>query len=163
MGYALMTLASGVSMSQISQRRTACNRDCPDACSILVDVEDGIATHLRGDPDDPITRGFLCERTARFLDRQYRADRFTTPMLRVSGELQPVSWDEAFDLIAERMQTIKAESGAAAILDYRSGGSLGMLTRMSSHLLALFGPVTVKQGDICSGAGEAAQVADGHL
>src|SRR5262249_9533930 len=52
-------------------RRTACTRDCPDACSMLVTVEDGRAVRLQGDPGDPITRGFLCERTSRFLDRQY--------------------------------------------------------------------------------------------
>ena len=144
-------------------RRTTCNRDCPDACSIQVQVEDGRATLLRGDPDDPVTRGFLCERTSRFLGRQYDPQRFTTPLLRRGGldsPLQPVGWDEALDIAAERLLAVRAEWGPAAVLHYRSGGSLGMLKVVADLLFERFGPVTVKRGDICSGAGEAAQVAD---
>src|SRR6186713_3058884 len=116
--------------SAMDVRRTTCNRDCPDACSLLVTVEDGRATRLRGDPDDPVTRGFLCERTSRFLDRQHDPARFTTPLLRRGGldtPLQPVGWDEALDVAAQRLLAVRAEWGPAAILHYRSGGSLGML------------------------------------
>ncbi len=141
-------------------KRTVCSRDCPDACSILVEVEDGRAVSLRGDPEDPVTAGFLCERTSKFLGRQYSEDRFTSPMLRVDGELKAISWSEALDLAAQKLKTVKEESGGQAILDFRGGGSLGMLTRLTSVLLDQFGPVTQKSGDICSGAGEAAQVAD---
>ncbi|MBM3495463.1 MAG: hypothetical protein FJX72_14245, partial [Armatimonadetes bacterium] len=49
-------------------RRTACSRDCPDACGVLATVEDGRVVDLRGDPDHPVTRGFLCFRTSRYLD-----------------------------------------------------------------------------------------------
>jgi len=141
-------------------RRTTCSRDCPDACSILVTVEDGRAVSLRGDPDDPITHGFLCERTNLFLDRQYAPDRFLTPMLRQNGELSPVSWEQALDVAAEKMLRFRRESGPAAILHYKSGGSLGILKVAASHLFERFGPVSVKRGDICSGAGEAAQERD---
>ncbi|HZJ70278.1 MAG TPA: molybdopterin-dependent oxidoreductase, partial [Planctomycetota bacterium] len=144
-------------------RRTTCNRDCPDACSLLVTVADGRATMLRGDPDDPVTRGFLCERTSRFLDRQHDPARLTTPLLRRGGldtPLQPVGWDEALDVAAQRLLAIRQESGPAAILHYRSGGSLGMLKLLADLLFERFGPVTIKRGDICSGAGEAAQERD---
>ncbi|RKY20398.1 MAG: molybdopterin-containing oxidoreductase catalytic subunit [Planctomycetota bacterium] len=141
-------------------RRSACNRDCPDACSLLVTVEDGRATALRGDPDDPVTQGFLCERTGRFLTRQYAADRLTTPLLRKGGELQPVSWDEAMSVAAEQLLAARAESGPASVLHYQSGGSLGVLMALPGLLFERFGPVTVKRGDICSGASEAAQQAD---
>lgn len=140
-------------------RRTACNRDCPDACSLLVEVEtdaDGgeRAVSLRGAPEDPITRGFLCERTSRFLDRQYANDRITTPLLRRDGELVPVSWDEALDLAAAKLLAARAEYGPASILHYMSGGSLGILKPLAAHLFEQFGPVTIKRGDICSGAGD---------
>ncbi len=140
--------------------KTACNRDCPDACTIRVTVEDGRATQLRGDKDDPVTAGFLCERTQRFLTRQYRPDRFTSPMLRRAGELVPIGWDEALGLAADRLSSAKREDGPASILHYRSGGSLGILKLVSEVLFNALGPVTVKRGDICSGAGEAAQEAD---
>ncbi|MFT7617553.1 MAG: anaerobic selenocysteine-containing dehydrogenase [Planctomycetota bacterium] len=147
-------------MNETITKRTVCNRDCPDACSVLVDVVDGVAVNLRGDPDDPVTHGFLCERTSKFLVRQNSPDRFTQPMFRQDGKLVPISWDAALDLAASKLTKVRAEFGPAAILDYRSGGSLGMLTRLPSLLLSMFGPVTEKSGDICSGAGEAAQEAD---
>src|SRR5262245_34831232 len=150
-------------------RRTACNRDCPDACSLLVTVRDGRGVALRGDPDDPVTRGFLCERTSRFLTRQYDPQRLTKPLLRRGGAtgaarfdqpLQEIGWDEALDIAAERLRRIRDESGPAAILHYRSGGSLGLLKPVADYLFERFGPVTMKHGDICSGASEAAQALD---
>src|SRR5262245_26852217 len=119
-------------------RRTACNRDCPDACSLLVTVRDGRGVALRGDPDHPVTRGFLCERTSRFLTRQYDPARLVTPLLRRGADrargaarfaqpLVAIPWDEALDLAAERLAAVRDQSGPAAILHYRSGGSLGLL------------------------------------
>ncbi|KYF74138.1 molybdopterin-containing oxidoreductase catalytic subunit [Sorangium cellulosum] len=141
-------------------RKTVCNRDCPDACSIVATVEDGRVVRLGGDPDHPITRGFLCYRTSRFLETQYSPERLTAPLLRKGGELTPVSWEEALDTAAEQLLRIRSESGPAAIFHYRSGGSLGMLTGITDAFFARFGPVTVKRGDICSGAGDAAQLTD---
>ncbi|MBM4374206.1 MAG: molybdopterin-dependent oxidoreductase [Deltaproteobacteria bacterium] len=142
-------------------RRTLCNRDCPDACSIEATVEDERIVALRGDRRHPVTAGFLCFRTNQFLRSQYAPDRLTTPLLRKGGRLEPVGWDEALDFIAARLRTIRDESGPASIFHYRSGGTLGILAGQASDLFfELFGPTTVKRGDICSGAGEAAQVED---
>ena len=140
--------------------RTLCNRDCPDACGIVATVEDGRVIRIGGDPDHPVTKGFLCYRTNHFLTTQYAPDRLTSPLLRKNGELTPVSWDEALDFVAGRLTAIRAESGPAAIFHYRSGGSLGLLKMLSDLFFEKFGPVTVKRGDICSGAGDAAQVID---
>lgn len=142
-------------------RRTTCNRDCPDACSIVATVEDGKVTHLAGDPEHPVTRGFLCYRTSHFLPTQYSPDRILSPLLRQpSGEFAPIAWNEALDLSAERLRRIRDESGPAAIFHYRSGGSLGLMKHLTDYFFEKFGPVTVKRGDICSGAGDAAQMAD---
>ncbi len=141
-------------------RRTTCNRDCPDACGILATVADGQVTALRGDPEHPVTRGFLCFRTSRFLELQRAPERLTQPLRRIDGELRPVSWDRALGEVAERLQAIRAESGPAAIFHYRSGGSLGILKAVPDRFFDLFGPCTGKVGDICSGAGEAAQIED---
>jgi anaerobic selenocysteine-containing dehydrogenase len=147
--------------SAVETRKTTCNRDCPDACSIVATVEDGRVTRLAGDPTHPVTRGFLCWRTNHFLPLQYSPERLTSPMLRGDdGVHRPIAWDAALDLAAERLGAIKRESGPAAIFHYRSGGSLGMLKMLSDWFFELFGPVTIKRGDICSGAGEAAQETD---
>ena len=140
--------------------RTACNRDCPDACGLIATVEDGKLTRLAGDPDHPVTKGFLCSRTSRFPQRQNDPSRLTTPLLRKGGELVPVGWAEALDVAAERLLAIRRESGPAAILHYRSGGSLGLLKTVVDRFFELLGPVTVKRGDICSGAGDEAQMTD---
>ena len=140
--------------------RTTCNRDCPDACGIVATVEDGRVAKIQGDPDHPVTQGFLCYRTSRFLERQYDPERITSPLVRKNGEFRPVSWDDALDRIAEKMLRIKTESGGAAILHYRSGGTLGIMKCLNDRLFELFGPCAVKTGDICSGAGDAAQLTD---
>ncbi|HZO11670.1 MAG TPA: molybdopterin-dependent oxidoreductase [Polyangiaceae bacterium] len=142
-------------------RRTICNRDCPDACGIVATVEDGRVVRLQGDREHPVTGGFLCYRTNQFLRTQYSKQRLTAPLLRKNGRLSEVSWSEALDYAAERLLAIRAESGPAAIFHYRSGGTLGLLVAQASELFfEKFGPVTVKRGDICSGAGEAAQELD---
>ena len=132
---------------------TVCNRDCPDACSVVAQVEDGRVVQLGGDPAHPVTQGFLCWRTNNFLPLQYSPERLTTPLLR--GE--PVSWEEALDFAAGELLRIRAESGPAAIFHYRSGGSLGALKHLTDYFFERFGPVTTKRGDICSGAGDAAR------
>jgi anaerobic selenocysteine-containing dehydrogenase len=140
--------------------RTACTRDCPDACQILATVEGGRVTRLRGDPQHPVTRGFLCYRTDHYLERQYSDERLTQPLVRKGGALAPASWDEALDLVAEKLGEARDRHGAESILSVRSGGSLGLMKLVNRHFFELLGPVTHTRGDICSGAGEAAQVAD---
>ncbi len=142
------------------QKRTACNRDCPDVCGIVANVEDGRVVRLQGDPQHPVTKGFLCHRTSRFLERQYDPDRLTTPLIRKGSDFEPISWDEALGSIADKMLRIKDESGGAAILHYRCGGSLGIMKHVTDYFFEQFGPVTIKSGDICCGAGDAAQIED---
>lgn len=140
--------------------KTVCNRDCPDVCGIVATVRDGRIIRLQGDKDHPITQGFLCHRTSHFLERHYAPDRLTTPLLRKHGTLTPVGWNEAMDVAAEKLLTIRRESGPAAVFHYRSGGSLGVLLAVTDYFFEQFGPVTSKRGDICSGAADAAQMMD---
>jgi anaerobic selenocysteine-containing dehydrogenase len=140
--------------------RTTCNRDCPDACGIVATVADGRVIKIQGDPEHPVTQGFLCYRTSRFLERQYDPERITQPLLRRGNDIRAVTWDDALDFIAEKMLRIKSESGGAAILHYRSGGTLGLMKHLNDRFFELFGPCAVKTGDICSGAGDVAQLTD---
>jgi anaerobic selenocysteine-containing dehydrogenase len=67
-----------------------CSHDCPDACGVLITVEDGRATKIQGDPEHPVTRGFLCAKVAKYLDRVYSPDRVLYPMRRI-GPKGPVA------------------------------------------------------------------------
>jgi anaerobic selenocysteine-containing dehydrogenase len=111
--------------------RGACPHDCPDTCATMVDVRDGVAVGFRGDPDHPITQGWLCAKVRPYLDRVYSPDRLQYPLRRAgakgSGEWARIPWDEAIAEIAERWQAIIAEHGGAAILPYSFSGTLGLL------------------------------------
>ena len=117
-------------------------------------------TRLQGDPDHAVTQGFLCRRTSRFLDRQYAADRLTQPLLRQGTGFREIDWEEALERVARQMVRFRQESGPASILHYRCGGSMGIMKHVTDYFFQCFGPVTIKSGDVCSGAGEAAQVTD---
>jgi molybdopterin guanine dinucleotide-containing S/N-oxide reductase-like protein len=112
----------------------ACPHDCPDACGVLITVENGRAVKIEGDPAHPVTRGFLCAKVAKYLDRVYSPNRLLYPMKRVArkGAAVPdqfirISWDEALDTIASRLSQISADFGPEAILPYSYGGTLGAL------------------------------------
>ena len=116
----------------------ACPHDCPDACAVLITVEDGRATRIQGDPEHPITRGFLCAKVAKYLDRVYSPDRVLYPLRREApkgthgeGAFRRISWNEAFDEIAARLGRISAEHGPEAILPYSYGGNIGVLSNAS--------------------------------
>jgi anaerobic selenocysteine-containing dehydrogenase len=111
--------------------RGCCPHDCPDTCAVLTEVQDGRAVRFSGDPEHPITRGWLCAKVRPYLDRVYHPDRLTHPLRRVGpkggGRWERVSWDEAVAEIAGRWQAIIAEHGGAAILPYSFSGTLGLV------------------------------------
>jgi anaerobic selenocysteine-containing dehydrogenase len=116
--------------------KNVCHLDCPDTCSMLVTVRDGVAVDLRGDPDHAFTRGFLCQKMARYLDRVYSPDRLLHPMKRVGekgeGRFERISWDEALDTIAGRFAEIaRSADGPEAILPYSYCGTMGKLQSSS--------------------------------
>ncbi|GIW81909.1 MAG: molybdopterin containing oxidoreductase [Gemmatales bacterium] len=99
---------------------------------MLVRVEAGRAVSLRGDPEHPFTRGFLCQKVSRYLERVYHKDRLRWPMKRVGpkgkGEFVRISWDEAIDTIAQKFLEIAASSdGPQAILPFSYCGTMGKI------------------------------------
>ena len=109
-----------------------CPHDCPDTCSMLVTVENGRAVKMAGNPDHPVTQGFLCTKVIRYLDRTYHPDRLTYPQIRTGrkgeGKFRRASWDEALTLIADRLQAIiDSPDGPQAILPYSYAGTMGLI------------------------------------
>src|SRR5437588_8829652 len=115
---------------ELTTVRGVCPHDCPDTCGMLTDVRDGKAVAVRGDPDHPITRGWLCAKVRPYLDHVYHPDRLLHPLRRVGpkggGRWQRVSWDDALAEIAGRWREIIDRDGAEAILPYSYSGPLGL-------------------------------------
>ncbi len=122
----------GTGASSTHVVRGACPHDCPDTCSMLVTVESGRAVRVAGDPQHPFTRGFLCAKVNRYVERTYHEDRLLHPMRRVgpkgSGKFARISWDEALDEIATRLNDVRRSSdGPQAILPYSYAGTMGIV------------------------------------
>jgi anaerobic selenocysteine-containing dehydrogenase len=112
--------------------RGACPHDCPDTCATLTTVENGRATKIQGDPDHPITQGFLCTKVNRYLERTYHSERVLTPLKRVGpkgkGQFVEATWDEALTDIAAKLNAIRnSADGPQAILPYSYAGTMGLL------------------------------------
>lgn len=112
--------------------RGACPHDCPDTCAMLVTVESGRATRVAGDPDHPVTQGFLCTKVNRYVERTYHRDRLLYPMRRIgpkgAGQFERITWDEALDEIATRLNAIRhSAEGPQAILPYSYAGTMGLV------------------------------------
>jgi anaerobic selenocysteine-containing dehydrogenase len=110
---------------------SACPMDCPDTCSLEVEVQDERVAHINGSYLNPVTDGFICSKVRRFTERLYSKERILYPMCRVdekgSGKFERISWDEALKIIREKFSEIKQKWGGEAILPYSYGGSNGML------------------------------------
>jgi anaerobic selenocysteine-containing dehydrogenase len=120
---------------------TVCSHDCPDSCGVLVTVnKEGQAVKVQGDPAHPVTKGFLCGKVAKYLDRVYSPDRLLYPMRRRRGvpkgplprgreseAFERISWDDALAAIAEKFQEISDTYGSESILPYSYAGTIGVL------------------------------------
>ncbi len=145
-------------MAQV--RHSVCALDCPDACSLLIDINDGKGSRLRGNPEHPVTRGFLCGKVARYLEREYSPDRLLYPQKRTGakgeGKFERISWDEALDTIAVRLRGVADEFGPEAILPYSYAGTMGLLNGggMDRRFFHRLGASQLDR-TICSSAGGA--------
>ena len=147
-------------MSNIKKIITTCTRDCPNTCGLEATVEDGRLVSLIGSKQHPLTRGVACHKTKKYIERVYSKERITTPMLRSASGWRQIPWDEAFDLIAEKMKTIRNEDGPEAILYYQGYGERTALKLLNKYFFNLFGGVTTLHGSLCGGTGQASQNLD---
>ncbi|TYK43514.1 molybdopterin-containing oxidoreductase family protein [Actinomadura decatromicini] len=140
----------------------ACPLDCPDGCSWVVTVRDGEAVSLRGNPDHPYTRGALCAKVNRWLERSRQPDRILHPLRRAGrkgeGRFERITWDEALDEIADRLDGVVREHGGEAVWPYWGTGTLGYLQGLEGYTGRRFFNVlgaSAHEADICSAAGSA--------
>ena len=113
--------------------RAVCPHDCPDTCAMLVTVEDGRAVRMAGDPDHPVTQGFLCTKVAKYLERTYHdgppalsADPRRARRARESSAARRGT--RRSTLIATRLRRDhRLTDGPQAILPYSYAGTMGLI------------------------------------
>jgi anaerobic selenocysteine-containing dehydrogenase len=141
-------------------RHSVCALDCPDTCALVLTIDNGHASKLRGDPAHPVTRGFLCGKVAQYLEREYSPQRLLYPQRRTGakgeGQFARISWDEALDTIAGRLRAVAEEFGPEAILPYSYAGTMGLLNGagMDRRFFHRLGASRLDR-TICSSAGGA--------
>jgi anaerobic selenocysteine-containing dehydrogenase len=140
----------------------ACPLDCPDTCSWIVTVRDGVPVKLRGNPDHPFTQGTLCVKVNQYLEHTAAPDRLLHPLRRVGGKgegrFERISWEDALSEIAERLTGVIEEFGGQAIWPYLGTGTLGFVQGLhgwaGSRLWNVLG-TSRHQMTICQSAGSA--------
>lgn len=115
-----------------SDLASVCTLDCPDTCSFNVTVSGGKIDKVRGSDANPLTRGVVCNKVARYYPEfVHGPNRITTPLKRSgpkgSGSFTPISWSLALDEIYEGFSAIIDEHGPQAIMPYNYAGPHGML------------------------------------
>jgi anaerobic selenocysteine-containing dehydrogenase len=145
-----------------TKAKSVCALDCPDTCALTVSInEDGRAIKLSGDLEHPFTRGFLCAKVTKYLDKQYHAERLLHPLRRVGakgeGRFERMSWEAALEEIAERLSGISTQHGPESILPYSYAGTMGLLngSGMDRRFFHRLGASRLDR-TICASAGGAA-------
>ncbi len=96
------------------RRLTACNL-CEAICGLELTLTDGRVTSVRGNPDDPFSRGYICPKGVAFADVYDDPDRLRRPIVRRDDDWVEVDWDEALDLVARRLAETLNEHGRDAV------------------------------------------------
>ena len=121
----------------VEVKRATCSH-CPVSCGVLVDVNGSRPVAVRGDPDHPVTRGFICKRGLAAIEYFDHPDRLNRPRKRVGGRGEghwaDLSWEEALDEIAERLRKIVERDGPEAVA-YTAGTFHGTDEQIGNRFL----------------------------
>lgn len=137
--------------------KTACPLDCWDACSIIATVEKNRVISVEGDPDNPVTAGFLCSKGRNHIQMLYHPERIKKPRLKTNESWKEIEWNEALDLAAEKMDSLRENYPTTALLHCYDCGHGGLLKTIDKRFFNAYGGVTNLQGSLCWSAGIAAQ------
>lgn len=137
--------------------KTMCARDCYDSCFILVDVnDDGGLVSVKGDPDNPVTQGFVCPRGKMDASRVYK-NRVLYPQTRVGDkpdrQFRRTDWNEALETISRKLQEVIKTHGRESVLLLDYSGNTGLLSEVYPHRLWNALGASRTDGAMCSKAG----------
>src|SRR5688572_6592747 len=92
---------------------------CEAGCGVAITVEGDRVTSVRGDDQDPFSRGYICPKATALADLHDDPDRLRRPMVRDGGAWREVGWEHAYDLVATRLREVRARHGRDAIAVYQ--------------------------------------------
>ena len=123
---------------KISTHFRACNL-CEATCGIEIEVRDGTIVSIRGDREDPFSRGHICPKAVALQDIYDDPDRLRHPMRRTrDGDWEHIGWEAAFDLTAEQIRKIQSDHGLDAVGVYLGNPNVHNLGSL------LYGPQLVR-------------------
>lgn len=146
-------------MATMEWKRAACPYDCPDCCGLLVRTDGQRIYEVKGDPEHPVTKGFLCRKMAHYERTVHHPGRLCTPLRRTgkkgAGEFVPISWEEAAAEIAGRWKDLIARYGAECILPYSYAGTEQKIQFSCGHAFFARLGATDLERTICAKAKDA--------
>lgn len=135
-----------------------CTLDCFDACRFNVYVDDNNkVVKIEGDKNHPYTKGFICKKGLMHLDRMNHKKRIYTPLLKVDGNWQEISFDKAVDIVAEKLKYYKENYGTKSVMYYEQYGNGSLLKSIGDIFMNFFGGCYKQKGGPCWSAGIRAQ------
>lgn len=137
-----------------------CTLDCHDCCRFSVEVEDGKVLSIKGEKTNPYTKGFICKKGKMHLDRLNHKDRIYSPMKKVNGVWVEIDFDEALDIMSEKLTYYKNKYSSKSIMHYDQYGTGSVLKCIENIFFNYYGGVCIQKGGPCWSAGMKAQKAD---
>lgn len=145
---------SGVSGAGTRVFTTVCPRNCYSTCTMTVEVEDGRLRRVRPHGGNRATSGGPCLKGLSYVERVASPDRILHPLRKGSdGDFRRVSWDDALEEIAGRLERLREEHGTKSVLYYSASGTKGLMNGVGTAFWRLFGGYTGTYGDLCWPAG----------
>ncbi len=138
---------------------SVCMRDCYDTCSMVSELKDG-KLRVRGNPEHPLTAGFLCPKGALLPGWFHSPERLKTPLIRTgergSGEFREGSWNEAIKLVADKLRETIENHGSESVLVYQYAGDRGVVSYAFPLRLFHYLNTSMLDYEICDRAGQEA-------
>ena len=146
----------------MKEYKSVCPYDCPDACGLILTVEDNKVIKVRGNREHAFTRGTLCPKMAHYERVIHSPKRLMTPLRRIGkkgigpDQYTPISWDEALNRIVENFKHTIDTYGSESILRYSYAGTMGAVNSPAADYFFRRIGATSQDRGICSPAKQAA-------
>lgn len=137
-----------------------CTLDCFDACKFNVYVEDDKVIKIEGDKNHPYTKGIICKKGRAHLDRLNHCERIYKPLLKIDGKWTEITFEEAVDIVADKLKNYKEKYSSKSVMYYEQYGSGSILKSIGDIFFDFYGGASKQSGGPCWSAGIAAQKYD---